>query len=564
MKVKVNDVTLRILIGYMGVVVIIVLIMLVADTNMARTQQAIEATSNKVVPQMYIAGNIKSIIQEQQMLTREFTVGNNNIILRYRELDREFQKEIRMIQHLSPDESTLGILRGVQREHDNFNLVANHIFKYKKEGRQGLVNTLWNNYTLAGNKMIKNANLLVKDSNLRLVEAQTRNQEILKKSRRIMYFLAFISITTCLVLTFITSKNITVPLQKLVRASRSIAEGDLTKRIEDNSIGEFSELAKSFNTMINNLQAIIEKVVLSVQKVAGASEAFGYHTQSSAAAYSSINESIDEVSNGAQEQAKGIAALRSSTDLALDAIHNITDSIQMIDHTTASAAMMAKQGGISITKAIGQMNQIEQKVEDLANDVKFLDSDVGKISKIIDMISGFAKKINLLALNAAIEAARAGEQGKGFAVVAEEVRSLASGSGQLVENIRQIIVQIQERSEITVASMDQGSRSVATGMVIINEAGRKLTEIIEAIHTASEQTGQVVNNTEQITESSERMLEEIASNEKIAENTLGTANKMSSLIDSQAGAVNDLLVEANNLAQMAHQLQEAVSKFKIS
>lgn len=559
-----NDITLRILIGYIGVVLILVIIMLVADTNMGWIEQAMEATSQKFVPQMNIAGNIKSIVQEQQMLTREFSVGNNNVIQKYRELDRTFQEEIKKAEQLSLDENTITILRGVQREHDNFNLVANHIFKYKKEGRQALVNTLWKNYTLAGNKMIKNANLLVEDSDKHLIEAQARSQATLKKSRRIMYFLAFISIAACLVLTFVTSKNISSPLHKLVRASRDIAEGDLTKRIEDNSIGEFSELAQSFNTMINNLQAVIEKVVLSVGKIAGASEALEYHTQASATAYSSINDSIDEVSNGAHKQVSGIAALRSSADLELSAIHSISESIQMIDGTTASAASMAQQGGVSINKAIEQMGQIEQKVEGLAGDVKSLASDVGKISKIIDMISGFAKQTNLLALNAAIEAARAGENGKGFAVVAEEVRTLASNSGQLVENIRQIIAQIQKRSEITVASMNEGSRAVSSGMVIIKEAGNKLAEIINAVHTASDQTGQVVNNAQQITIASELMLKEIASNENIAENALITAKKMSSLVDSQSGAVKELLAEANNLAQMAHQLQEAILKFKIN
>jgi len=60
------------------------------------------------------------------------------------------------------------------------------------------------------------------------------------------------------------------------------------------------------------------------------------------------------------------------------------------------------------------------------------------------------------------------------------------------------------------------------------------------------------------------MLKEVSLNENIADNTAETAKEMSSLIDSQSGAVNELLVEANNLAQMSHQLQDAISKFKIN
>jgi len=564
MKFKISDVTLRILIGYLGVVITLTLIMIVADTNMARTQQAIEISSNMFVPQMNIASNIKSIVQEQQMLTRDFTVGNKNIKQRYRELDRLFKARINEFESLEPDEKTAHSLEEVTREHDNFNLVANHIFKYKEADRGAIVNTLWLNYTLAGNKMIKTANQLVDYSYKGVQDAQARSEQILATSRRIMYSIAFISIMACFTLTFVTSKNITSPLMKIVRASKDIAEGDLTKRIQDNSIGEFGELAKSFNTMVDNLQTIIEKVVVSSQQIAAASEAFECHTQQSAAAYSMINGSIDEVSGGARQQALGIAALRSSADLAMGAINNITQSIQTIDQTTTSAVDMAMQGGVSVKAAIKQMGHIEQTVDCLSGDVQSLDSDVKKISEIIDMISGFAKKTNLLALNAAIEAARAGEQGKGFAVVAEEVRRLASGSGQLVDKIRQIIAEIQRRSQNAVASMDEGRQVVADGTVVIDEAGKKLAEIIEAVHMASEQTRTVANNTEQITASSEHMIQEITENENIAENTVKTANNMSQLIASQSSAVNELFANANSLSKMAHQLQEAVSKFKVS
>ncbi|MHB9095305.1 MAG: methyl-accepting chemotaxis protein [Eubacteriales bacterium] len=563
-RFRISDVTLRILIGYLGVVITLTLIMVVADTNMARTQQAIEISINKYVPQMNIASTIRSIVQEQQMLTRDFTVGNKNIKQRYRELDRLFKARINEFESLETNENTLNSLKGVKREHDNFNLVANHIFKYKEAGRIGIVNTLWNNYTLAGNKMILTATKLVEESNTRVREAQANSENILITSRRIMYSIAFISIIACFTLTFITSKNITIPLTRIVKASKDIAGGDLTMRIQDNSIGEFSQLATSFNTMVDNLQVIIEKVVTSSRQIAYASEAFECHTQQSAAAYSTINESIGEVSNGAMQQAVGIAALRSSADLAMGAINNITQSIQMIDGTTTSAVDMAMQGGVSVKAAIQQMGLIEQKVDYLSLDVDSLDNDVRRISAIIDMISGFAKQTNLLALNAAIEAARAGEQGKGFAEVAKEVRKLASGSGQLVEKIRQIIAQIQRRSQEAVTAMDEGRQVVATGTVVINEAGKKLAEIIEAVHTASEQTRKVANNTAQITASSEHMIQEITENENIAEQTVKTANNMSSLIATQSQAVNELFANANNLAKMAHQLQEAVSKFKVS
>jgi len=565
-RFKISDITLKILLGYLGVVIMLTFIMIVADTNMARTQQAIDVSTTKFMPQLNIAGDIKSIVQEQQVLVRDFTAGNKNIKQKYRELDRLFLAKIKQFEEYTWDGDTdsvsLQTMYRVKREHDNFNLVANHIFKYEEAERDSLVDTLWQNYKLAGNKMIESANQLVMDSNSRAQDAQARSRDILTTSRRIMYSIAFVAISACFTLTFITSKNITTPLSRLVRVSRDIAGGDLTKRIEDNSIGEFSELAKSFNTMVDNLQAIIERIAGWSREIASSSEAFESHTQQSAAAYDTINASIEEVSSGARQQADGIKDLQASAETAMSAINNITQSIQMIDRTSASAAEMAREGGDSLRAAIKQMRQIEQKVDQLSLDVKSLVDDVNKISGIIDMISGFAKQTNLLALNAAIEAARAGEQGKGFAVVAEQVRKLASGSGQLVEKIRQIIAQIQKRSQEAVISMDEGRQVVADGTVVINETGKTLTEIIEMVQTASAQTREVANSTKQITSSSEYMIHEIFENVTISKQTVKTSDEMLDLVASQSRAVNELFEAANNLSKMTHQLEEAVSNFK--
>jgi methyl-accepting chemotaxis protein len=124
------------------------------------------------------------------------------------------------------------------------------------------------------------------------------------------------------------------------------------------------------------------------------------------------------------------------------------------------------------------MNSIADAVRSTSTTIQLLGEDSQRIGHIVSVIDEIARKTNLLALNAAIEAARAGEQGRGFAVVAGEVRHLAESTAQATNEISQMVRGIQERTKNAVASMAEGTKSVATGIVTTSRAGEALETII--------------------------------------------------------------------------------------
>ena len=136
----------------------------------------------------------------------------------------------------------------------------------------------------------------------------------------------------------------------------------------------------------------------------------------------------------------------------------------------------------------------------LVENMDTISAQVVEVHSILGEIEGISKQTNLLALNAAIEAARAGEAGRGFSVVADEVRDLSARTNQFSQQIRSVILKVQESVKVTEDSIGAVASSDMThafqSKKMVDEMMHDAQAVNEAMAKSAAELAQVTQEVE--------------------------------------------------------------------
>jgi methyl-accepting chemotaxis protein len=174
-------------------------------------------------------------------------------------------------------------------------------------------------------------------------------------------------------------------------------------------------------------------------------------------------------------------------------------------------------------------------MQQVADTMRKIDASARRVGEILDAVKGIAFQTNILALNAAVEAARAGDQGRGFAVVATEVRDLAHRSGEAVKEIEALIGE-------SIANVDAGRQ-------LVDRAGETMTRVVASVAEVTEVLGAIALASREQSTGVEEINRAIAQADTVTQ-------RNAALVEEAAAA-------AESLRREAHQMVEAVGRFKV-
>ena len=225
----------------------------------------------------------------------------------------------------------------------------------------------------------------------------------------------------------------------ILRVSNALAQGDLTKTIDNNYPGTFGKVKEGINSTVENLQALVSEIKDSTQLINTAAQ--------------EIAAGNNDLSRRTEKQAASLEETAASMTQLTNTVQHNAENATLANELAKDATNIASQGGVVVGNVVTTMESINESSR--------------KVVEIISVIDNIAFQTNILALNAAVEAARAGEQGRGFAVVATEVRNLAQRAAAAAGEIQSLIGD-------SVGKIEDGSK-------LVEQAGKTMQEIVQSV-----------------------------------------------------------------------------------
>lgn len=298
---------------------------------------------------------------------------------------------------------------------------------------------------------------------------------------------------------------------------------------------ELNVFANKFNEISENLKAATEEINSIVEQVSQGAVNQAEETEN--AAYK-LNDSINSLNDIANKENEGKNKLES-------AVERIKSGYEHLNSTSNN-----------LNNVMDQFSLVKEKGLELQNKAK-------DVTEIVETVENIAEQTNLLALNASIEASRAGEYGRGFTVVAMEIRKLAEGSKEAVNNINNILKSFASEIDELVSSIEEQYKVLENESTSLNSLSSETRKTVDTVKNVSDLIIELINRLNKNTEYMNDVSNNIESLAAIAEENSASSEEVTANVTTYTNEINNMIDKIEEFKKLSEEFSKELEKYTI-
>ena len=404
---------------------------------------------------------------------------------------------------------------------------------------------------------------------------------------------AVLVVSVISIITFFVAQSIVKPIIGVTMTLKDISEGDgdLTRRIVNNSRDEVGDLSRYFNLTLDKIKNLVIGIKREAQMLSDVGNDLAANMNETAAAVNEINANIQSIKTRVINQSASVSETHATMEQVTGNINKLNGHIesQSANISKASSAieeMVANVQSVTATLVnnVGNVKTLQDVSEagraglqGVANEIQEIARESEGLLEINSVMENIASQTNLLSMNAAIEAAHAGDVGRGFAVVADEIRKLAESSGEQSKTIGTVLKKMKELIDNisnSTANVLKKFMAIESNVKIVAEQEDNIRgameeqesgsrQVLEGIGEVNEITRQVKSESGEMLDGTREVIQESDSLEKATQEITLGMNEMAAGAEQINAAINQVNdISGRNREGIAALIRE-VSRFKV-
>ncbi|MCH5340763.1 MAG: cache domain-containing protein [Acetatifactor sp.] len=389
------------------------------------------------------------------------------------------------------------------------------------------------------------------------------------KINSILYTIAGIVIgvmVVCVVIVLIVVGGLSKKLKACIGGLEQLSEGKLNFLFGDELLGgtdEIGEICRVVKKVREELKIIVSDIKSVSSQLLDESKSLSEKTADTSDHVDQMERAIGEIAVGATSQAQ---ETQDATENIITMGNMIEETVEELGSLSESAKSMKERGEAAI-EALRELQAINKKtsssIDIIYEQTNVTNESAQKIKEATALITDIAGETNLLSLNASIEAARAGEQGRGFAVVAAQIQKLAEQSNESAKQIENITLSLISDSDKAVSTMSEVKEIMQQQSENVNNTNTQVNNLLQDVEKSLAGIEEVVTQTNEVNNVRSSVVDTVQNLSAIAEENAASSQETSASVTEINGIVSDIAVNASDLKDISHRLEETVSIFVV-